>query len=297
MVAHKLHFRHSSQTLSLLYVTTIAARKDERMIPIREEIYIKQGYYVLRNFIEPYQAEYIVLFWQESHNQLVTRFRKEVLLVAGCPDYSTVNNDRTVHYNFFWNRPKDWLTYDVCWRIQRLRNEIEGNPVSENYLPFQQTNLPDGTSDVENYRAVSFRIVGSRNGAAVAVHRDWPHDLSRIQMSLILTAWGQDYSEGGFVFRTPDGVLRNLGREESLRPGDLLIFRYSNEHGVESLKANNGQRGFWRILFPIEVIRHKKSLASALRSRLSSVPQRAMTAIRKQPKYHNRFAGAPNRPN
>jgi SAM-dependent methyltransferase len=180
------------------------------------------------------------------------------LFFDGCPNYSFFPAGRRVHFNFFWNPPTDTLTYDVGWRIQRLRNQIEGNPASDNYLAMSNSNMPQPGETAGMASATSFRVVGTVDGGGLETHKDWAHDPSKVQMSLVLSAAGVDYEEGGFLFRKRNGVIVNLSREASLQPGDLLIFRYCMDHGVEPVRTSVGQIGFWRILFPIEAMRSKK---------------------------------------
>jgi SAM-dependent methyltransferase len=232
----------------------------EQLAEIRRTIYSGEGYFVLRRFLQPEHATYIVDIWREKRNPkvILSGFDKQKLFFDGCPNYSLVVPGRTAHFNFFWNTPTDTLSYDTAWRIQRLRNQIEGNPTSDNYLALSNANmpLPGNTKGVAS--ATSFRIVGTVDGGAIEPHRDWAHDPSKVQMSLVLSSANGDYEKGGFLFRKRDGSVVNLSREANLERGDLLVFRYCVDHGVEAVKSAPGQVGFWRMLFPIETIRSER---------------------------------------
>lgn len=232
----------------------------DQIAEARHEIYSGQGYYVLRRFLIPEHVRYIVDHWH-ANNNLVTHknsFDKSKLFFEGCPNYSFLTAGRKVHFNFFWNSPSDTLTYDVAWRIQLMRNQIEGNPVSDNYLALSNSNLPKSGEYSNLASASSFRVVGTVDGGGIECHKDWAHDPSKVQMSLVLSAAGLDYESGGFLFRKRTGEIVNLSFEADLQPGDLLIFRYCMDHGVEPVKTTAGQIGFWRLLFPIEAMRSKR---------------------------------------
>lgn len=239
----------------------------ELLHEVRNHIYARDGYYVLRGFLQPEHTKYIVNHWQAHGNSVVLnrKFDKSKLFYDGCPNYTYVDGERRVHFNFFWNAPADALTYDSAWRIQRLRNQIEGNPASDNYLPMSAANLPKPAM-TGVVSATSYRVVGTRTRGTVEPHKDWEHDPSKVQMSLVLSSIDQDYQEGGFLFRKSDGSLVNLSREENLQRGDLLVFRYCYQHGVAPVTTAGDQIGFWRMLFPIESIRVQRAQGSDGRS-------------------------------
>lgn len=237
-------------------------------MPIREDIYLGPGYHVIRGFLTPYQARHLVDFWSAHHNRRVRKFNKVAHPFPGCPDYSVLDEDGRTHHLFLWNRTRDPFTGSVAWELQALRNRIEGHPAHKDFLPFFR-------DEARTLRAVSCRIAGTRQGGGLGLHRDFPRDHARIQMSLQLTGWGQDYEDGGLLFRKRGGDLVLLNREEGLRAGDLLLFRYSNEHAVAPIRSGAGQRGHWRILMPLEAMAPAATLRRAamrLRARLRRRP-------------------------
>jgi SAM-dependent methyltransferase len=231
--------------------------REPQLHEARRQIYLGQGYYVLRGFLDPAQVAYILAHWSTHQNDLVVSgsFKKAELFYTNCPNYSYFDGERSVHFNFFWNRPSDLLTYETSWRIQRLRNQIEGTHASDNYMAHAAYGIAGRAPTGAPMRAVSHRVVGTKQGGGIDLHRDWLDDPSKVQMSLCLTARGEDYLEGGLLFRRRDGTLINICAEECLQPGDLVVFRYCHEHGVEAVTSSAEQQGFWRILFPIESIR------------------------------------------
>jgi SAM-dependent methyltransferase len=218
---------------------------------IREAIYLGGGYHVVRNYLTPSQVEHIVWFWQTHHNARIKTYNKSKLLYQGCPDMSQLADDKDRHFNFFWNKPLDMFTYSTAWRLQALRNQVEGNPPGQDFLPHYMSYLVE-----KGGRCISsYRVSTTRQNGAVDAHIDWPMNHARVQLSLMLTSHGEDY-RGGFLLNESfrGGKLVNLCEKENLRAGDLVVFRYSQEHGVSNIQAAPGKLGFSRILMPHETI-------------------------------------------
>ncbi len=219
--------------------------------PIREAIYRGPGYYVIRNFLDAQQAAYLLQFWQSHHNPVIDPYDKWDQLYLGCPDSSTLSAEVDRHYNFFWNPPLDMFSYTTGWRLQALRNRIEGNPPNKDFLPHFQRYR----KDPNGYYGASYRVTLTKYGAEVPRHVDYPLDHARVQLSLALTSYGDDYT-GGFYLE--NGLLGgepiNLCAKEQLRAGDLLIFRYFQPHGVYPIATRDNQPGYARILMPPEAI-------------------------------------------
>lgn len=216
---------------------------------LRDNIFLGQGYHIIRGFLQPHEVEHILNAWDGGHNTLMPRFSKHQHIFEGCPDYSVVSPELARHYNFFWNRPLDNFTYNTAWRMQTMRNSLEGVAAGREFLPH-------GKGIDNEHRAASYRVIFTKNGGPVGAHVDYAFDHSRIQMSLNLTVYGQDYQSGGFLFydKFRDGEPFNLGERENLQPGDLVVFRYGQKHAVEPVASAPGQRGFCRILMPQEIV-------------------------------------------
>jgi len=223
---------------------------NDQIQQMREDIYLGCGYYIVRGFLQPQQVEHMVNFWAKHNNpKVVPRIRKHKDFYKNCPDYSVLQPEMRRHFNFFWNKPLDMFTFDTAWQLQTLRNRIESQPPSFEFLPHT-------LNFQKEYRATSYRIVETISGGAVNPHVDYAFDHSRIQVSVVLTTAGEDYTSGGFVFydKFRDGQPHNLSFEENLRAGDLVLFRYGQKHGVEAVTTPPGGRGFVRILMPQESI-------------------------------------------
>lgn len=248
---------------------------------VRRNVYLGPGYHVLRGYLSPQRVEYIVDHWRRLGNAVTVRkVNKARLFHVNCPDYTYADGQKSVHHNFFWNVPSDPLTYEVAWRIQRLRNQIQGTHASDSYFAVQPYDWTDHLAEGRPRRAVSYRLVGTRNDGGVSLHRDWVQDPSKVQMSLSLSATGADYTAGGLLFRTREGALLNLCETERLQPGDLVVFRYCHEHGVGPVSTSAGQRGFWRLLFPIEALTVPASAAGVVRGALARLVRQGLNRVR-----------------
>ncbi len=228
---------------------------------IREELYLGKGYVVIRQTIPPETIHHLQVFWKKHHLfSYRLHFNKYKDIYLNSPDISLRNERQSVHYNFFWNQPRDEVTANIAWQIQALRNQVEGQPIDWGYLPNYYT---PGESKSLRYVS-SYRIVSTRQGVPVPMHSDWDLDHSKVQCSLMLSSFGEDYTDGGMLisdhFRNGHPV--NISEKEGLKAGDLLLFRYAHTHGVAPVQTPPHGHGFVRMLMPIEVVDlREKSLA------------------------------------
>jgi hypothetical protein len=230
---------------------------DEDLIySIRKKLYHSSGlgYVVCRQFITQEYSRHIFDYWtkyvmpEKSHQKFVSK----QLLKPGNPNfYNQSPNGSRTFYNPFWNPPPDEVTHEVCLKIAQLRNQVESRPSFSEIF------------SVPGSRCVIPRIVITRKGENVLVpHSDYgldePNpeniDLRRTQVTLFLSKYGKDYSGSGFIFTTNQGETIQLEKDLDLDPGDLVIWKYSNMHAIESIEADGHQAGFVRILFPPEKI-------------------------------------------
>jgi hypothetical protein len=243
---------------------------------LREDIYLGKGYHVIRGFLDPGQVEHMRSFWRTHDNaKQAGHWNKKRLLHQGCPDVTVRTPELTRHFNFFWNKPIDVFTYVTAWRLQSLRNAIEGNPPSKDYFPHHDRNAADDSS----YCVTSYRVTMTSSGGAVDPHADWPLDHARVQLSLMLSSHGDDY-RGGLLFSDGfrGGKMFNLGQAEQLRAGDLVVMRYSQPHGVEPVESEPGQLGMCRLLMPHEMIPKRTRFRQAMRD-LSRPRKPALTSV------------------
>ena len=217
---------------------------------LRRELYIGRGFCVFRSFLSPAQTQNIWRYWEKHQNVERRSYDKHRDLRSGCSDFSTRESGVVRHHNFFWNRPLHEFTYETAWKLQLLRNELEGRSAHREFLPhYEASGFPD------HYCVSSYRVTLTSRGGSVPVHADWPQDPSRLQMSLMLTSYGDDYT-GGFSFAKERGEedVYPLGEALKLRAGDLVVFRYIEMHGVDDVKEVPGGRGFCRLLMPNEFV-------------------------------------------
>jgi hypothetical protein len=232
----------------------LLAIPEQQLQSIRRDIYHSSGlgFHVFRNFLGPEIAEHMRRFWSElqlTHVHQTLPQEGVAALTRDCPDYSygIQNGDHRGFLNFFWNTPADEVSYAVAMQIQWLRNRIMGRPPHEDFYPLRG-------------RAVSYRTVISMRGKVVTrVHRDfdgdeWIREPARLQGTLFLTTPGVDYTGDGFTLETNAGGRVRFGHEVNVANGDLVLWRYCNEHAVLNIESSGDQRGFIRMLFPVEEV-------------------------------------------
>jgi hypothetical protein len=145
----------------------------------------------------------------------------------------------------------------------------------------------------------SYRVITTHNveGVEVVDHTDWNEPESNYlrynhqmtQATLFLSRYGVDYEGDGFSFTTNTGERVRFGPDIQVEPGDLLIWRYANVHGVGSNKALPKGLGFSRMIFPYEKISLapqvvKSSFAKQAGARLEKV-FRGLSKRRLQEKF------------
>ena len=236
------------------------------------------GYFVIKNFIPRNYVEHLTAIWLDIDRDGTSHrpFPGKWALFPGCPEYvKRDDHGNSAFMNFFWNKPSDELTFSIAQSIQSLRARIEGRP------QFWEM-FPHGT------HCVSYRVVITRAGETVVpMHNDWTGenwDPARTQATLYLTGKGQDYEGEGMVFLTNQGQRICFDSDAGVGPGDLVIWRYQNSHGVYNVQTAGHQRGFIRVLFPAETINRYRELVplmNPLRKIVYHIRQspRAMQAI------------------
>jgi hypothetical protein len=218
----------------------------------------RPGYHLFRGFLDPATAATIATVWARPDTLARTpRYYGRYALYEGCPNYVDRSLKGTVSaFNFFWNPPIDEATYSIAYQIQTMRNRVEGQPVYREFSPWS------------NHRAASFRVVRDRHGAnLVPSHRDFlakeDVDTQRTQVTLFLSEKGRDYEGTGFMFSTNQGRRISLGTDVVVAPGDLMIWRYNNEHQVDEVRSSDSDFGFMRLIFPPERFRPRLPFAVA----------------------------------
>jgi hypothetical protein len=231
---------------------TLGIPEDE-LAPARLAIYHSKGpgYFVFRNFLSSGLAKHIKRFWQDLEQSSVHEvFPGMTHIAEGCPNfYYGEQGGNRGYFNFFWNHPADEATYAAAMQVQWLRNRVMGRTPFEEIFPLYG-------------RATCYRVVITQNGDnVVAPHRDWTDEYfvrepARLQATLFLGVPGNDYVGEGFIFETNQGEKIVFGRDVGIESGDLVLWRYSNEHAVANIRSQPSQAGFMRILFePDEIFK------------------------------------------
>lgn len=216
------------------------------LAPVRHDIYHSTGpgYHVFRGFLTPALARHMQRFWVDLEIERVhQRWPGMRHIAKGCPNYGYGEQaGNRGYFNFFWNHPPDEATYAVSMQLQWLRNRVMGRAPFEEILPLYG-------------RAANYRIVISARGEEIIKpHADWTgaeyvREPARLQATLYLSTPGIDYEGDGFVFRTNQGNQVVFGRDVPISAGDLVMWRYCNEHSVRNVASGPGQAGFVRILY------------------------------------------------
>ena len=187
----------------------------------------KQGYVILHNVVDLDIVEKMRKFWLAPKKK---RFSSSISL--GEPNYShKFFGKYTRHFEFYWNKPSDPLTYQTSLLLHYLRNTLLGN-----HPLYGLTFEP---SKVGTYLAITHYSSGS---GEMAVHVD-PNYFLPTHYVLPLTFKGDDYQEGGLFAKKGK---EEIDIESQLRPGSILLFKGSMPHGVkkvtgEGTKTNDGR--------------------------------------------------------
>jgi hypothetical protein len=238
---------------------------DPELADIRMKIYHStgDGYYIFRNFISPAVVKHLRDLWSgvdpvQTHH----KFTGNECIYFGCPDScAQYEAGNTIFYNFLFAEPLDEVTREVAVCVHMLRNRLSGRNA------FSDLNGP--------HTAVSYRVIINKNYEEwIAPHRDYleyerrlekgQYDPSRLQATLFLSKKGEDYDGTAFTLERNDGTQAVFGTDVPVEPGDLVIWKYSNLHGVSHVTTPPGKLGLMRIIFPIYEL--KSSAGSAVQS-------------------------------
>ena len=226
----------------------------------RQELYGSNGpgYYVFPEFILKEQVNRIIEFYTNmtKPNQGFKEFLSFRHLYKNCPNYSHPDNtaDNMTYMHFFWNDPPHEQLYSIALQVQILRNIIESSEPFREIYPLSRKDIGREPSPFK-YNC-SYRFNLDRKGSPVPKHQDWMinFDPKRLQGTLFLSKKEVDYKGHGFIFTKNDGEEIVLADQLQINPGDLIFWRFNNAHAVKNLHSDSNQKGFIRILFPLEKI-------------------------------------------
>ncbi len=222
-----------------------------KLAEVRRNLYHSSGagYQIFEGFLSPPLASHMGRFWSElDPSRLHQPYRGVQGMTRGCANFSYAAADGSrAYFNFFWNHPADEATFAASMQLQWLRNRVMGKAPFEEIYPLYG-------------RSASYRVVITVGGdTIIAPHADWTgadyiREPARLQATLYLSTPGIDYEGDGFIFRTNQGDDVVFGRDVPVRKGDLVFWRYCNEHSVANVHTPPGRPGFIRILYPPEAI-------------------------------------------
>ncbi|WBV45499.1 hypothetical protein [Pseudoroseomonas cervicalis] len=187
-----------------------------------------------------------------------------VPLRPGAPNAHRVNrwDERSfvkANYHQFsflpWNQDPFDL-FRLTAPVFRLRNLLAGLP-PEKYL---------GRAPEEGAIArLLFHFYPAGEGC-MNLHQDpvGPHQCAVPLM--VLSRFGQDYSEGGLVLQEKGGALR--GVDAALAPGDVVWFHPQQPHGIETIDPHRPAdwlafRGRWSGVFAVNKLQDAAGIADA----------------------------------
>ncbi len=254
---------------------------DEDLRLVRMNLYHSEsdGCHIFKNFLSPSYVTHIQAFWMSilprgsSHSQLNSKDD----FYQNCPNYFNQNTFGLTYYNFFWNLPVDEVTHDICLRVHMLRNYIEARPVSSELFPYSS-------------RSCSYRIVQTISGEIVVPpHQDYlgsDFDPRRLQATLFLSEHGKDYFGDGLHFMTNSGQEIVFGKNFPVQSGDLVLWRYNNLHGVRNVRTKSGQKGFLRIILPLEITPPEPKKSGQRSAFTSNPPSLSLTDYLQKAKHY-----------
>ena len=230
-----------------------------RVEEIRKEIYNKNGFHIIRNFIDAKNLLHIRNAWTSDIAFNFDDFKKNQEIVPGTNAYAYFRPTK-MDFSFcthIWNRPYDEILHSFAYKAQIFRNEIEGKA------------LYHGLHEASG-KALQYRVCRTvSDGIVVKKHADFFNELrsdptenhsfdpSRIQLTLLLSDFDIDYRSGGFKLWINQTEPILFGDDVRVCAGDLIAWRYSIPHEVSGVKCLDPKFGFLRVIFPQIDIRKK----------------------------------------
>jgi len=227
--------------------------QSEKIREIRTAVYQSAGYFVIKDFLPRPLVNSLRQRWLNGEvDYYFDSFYKNTQVNFDTPNYlikGASDGDRSYCINI-WNPAPDSQLQDIAIEANKIRNIVEGRP-----RYFATRTCDDLVLQYRLSRTVS-------SGFAVKKHADFfeefrpdpagdhSFDPKRCQLTLFLSDYGQDYSQGGFHFHNNAGEEVLFGRDVPVAAGDLVIWKYSNIHSVREVKALDQLTGFSRIIFP-----------------------------------------------
>jgi hypothetical protein len=219
---------------------------------VRKSIYSTKGFWIVRNFLPQNDLKAIQDCWTSDIAFDFSDFIANREVKVGSPPYlyNRPSPDDFAYCTHIWNDPVDELLHSYAYQAQMIRNQVEGNP------------LYDGLHETTG-KALQYRVCRTTSsGKVVNKHADFfdefrkdptgnhAFDPSRVQLTLMLSNFGKDYSQGGFKLWLNEHAPSLFGEDIPSQAGDLIVWRYSIPHEVSDVVVHNETLGFLRVIFP-----------------------------------------------
>lgn len=221
-------------------------------LEIRKSIYGGKGFSIFRNFLPIQDLKAIQDCWTSDISFEFSDFIPNRDVTVGCPAYlyNRPSPKDFAYCTHIWNEPIDDLLHSYAYQAQMIRNQVEGNP------------LYQGLHEMSG-KALQYRVCRTvSSGTVVNKHADFfdefrkdptgdhAFDPSRVQLTLILSEYGKDYTGGGFKLWLDEDKPMLFGEDIIVNAGDLIAWRYTVPHEVSDVVVQNATYGFLRVIFP-----------------------------------------------
>jgi hypothetical protein len=230
---------------------------DSSLEELRTELYDpdKPGYIVLRQYLSMDLVRHLRQRWKEQPPDpaLVDTIPIEPKRIGQLP-FAFFGQRRTCYHNYLWNKPLDETTHGICFAVSLLRNQLQQTPLYFNLIPNSKRMASYRVLLSGTYSDDVQEVLPHQDFSEEVVRRQEPQSQNYLQATLFLAEHGVDYTGQGFFFTTNQGNRLYVGKELGLKPGDLMIWRYINTHGVDATQTLPGGLGFMRIVFPFEEV-------------------------------------------
>jgi hypothetical protein len=209
-----------------------------------------KGFYVCDDLIDLDIVNSISEYWKNfflllNHNKPKIKMVRGNLHL-GEKNFSSYTNNHKWNlfriFEFYWNppeSPQDKLTKDIAIELHRVKNFLIGNHPSQNLR--YESNSNGAYLSVSHYPP---------NSGFMEFHSDaFMNDEKLYHFMVNLTFKGIDYSEGGLQLIVDN---KKIDVDSLMKPGSVLFYDGSYEHGVEPVVSNNslGRIAFFSIPAP-----------------------------------------------
>ena len=133
-------------------------------------------------------------------------------------------------FNFFMHNQDIMDLFKEIGHVFRLKDKLS-HLMSGRKTQYDSMNPPKGYIS-----RIGFQFYPKGKGY-LSEHCDYAGDNQLIVPTIILSKRGQDYSTGGFYYRTEDGLI--IDPEPYIDIGDIILFNPRLAHGVERISYDS----------------------------------------------------------